>query len=97
MKSLGLYKDPEIKKEVVMNTQKVNLESSSDINHIEETELKVPRKSEGNIQVNNRNPISDPLYQCPMKCEGEKTYSSQGKCPVSGMDLVPVGGGHIFY
>lgn len=36
-------------------------------------------------------------YQCPMKCEGEKTYDNPGKCPHSGMDLIPAGGGHIFY
>ncbi len=22
-------------------------------------------------------------YQCPMKCEGEKTYHKNGKCPVA--------------
>lgn len=26
-------------------------------------------------------------YQCPMKCEKEKTYDEQGKCPVCGMKL----------
>jgi acetolactate decarboxylase len=26
-------------------------------------------------------------YQCPMKCEGEKTYDQPGKCPVCGMAL----------
>lgn len=26
-------------------------------------------------------------YQCPMKCEGEKTYTHAGTCPVCGMDL----------
>ncbi len=26
-------------------------------------------------------------YQCPMKCEQEKTYDKAGKCPVCGMDL----------
>ena len=30
------------------------------------------------------------LYQCPMKCEGEKTYDKAGQCPVCGMDLKPV-------
>ncbi len=29
-------------------------------------------------------------YQCPMKCEGEKTYAQAGKCPKCGMDLKPV-------
>ena len=27
------------------------------------------------------------LYQCPMKCEGEKTYDKPGKCPKCSMDL----------
>jgi hypothetical protein len=26
-------------------------------------------------------------YQCPMKCEGEKTYVKPGDCPVCGMEL----------
>jgi Cu(I)/Ag(I) efflux system membrane fusion protein len=26
-------------------------------------------------------------YACSMKCEGEKTYASPGKCPVCGMAL----------
>jgi hypothetical protein len=29
-------------------------------------------------------------YQCPMKCEGEKTYDEPGICPVCKMKLVPV-------
>ncbi len=29
-------------------------------------------------------------YACPMKCEGDKAYASEGKCPVCGMALKPV-------
>lgn len=29
-------------------------------------------------------------YQCPMKCEGEKTYDKPGKCPKCGMELQEV-------
>lgn len=29
-------------------------------------------------------------YQCPMKCEGDKTYHQAGTCPVCKMDLQPV-------
>jgi acetolactate decarboxylase len=29
----------------------------------------------------------DKVYQCPMKCEGEKTYDKPGKCGVCGMKL----------
>ncbi|MBS4040873.1 MAG: hypothetical protein KGZ81_09785 [Flavobacteriales bacterium] len=27
------------------------------------------------------------MYQCPMKCEGEKMYEEKGTCPVCKMDL----------
>jgi len=30
------------------------------------------------------------VYQCPMKCEGEKTYSEQGTCPECKMKLAEV-------
>jgi len=30
------------------------------------------------------------VYQCPMQCEGEKTYSEAGSCPVCKMDLQPI-------
>lgn len=30
------------------------------------------------------------VYQCPMKCEGDKTYDQPGKCPKCGMDLKEV-------
>ncbi|WP_033961502.1 SCO family protein [Psychroserpens jangbogonensis] len=30
------------------------------------------------------------LYQCPMQCEGDKTYSESGSCPICKMDLKPV-------
>ena len=29
-------------------------------------------------------------YQCPMKCEGDKTYDQPGKCPKCKMDLAEV-------
>jgi vacuolar-type H+-ATPase subunit H len=31
-------------------------------------------------------------YQCPMKCEGDKTYDAPGQCPVCKMDLKEVEG-----
>ena len=33
---------------------------------------------------------SEVLYQCPMKCEGDKTYHSAISCPVCNMDLKPI-------
>lgn len=29
-------------------------------------------------------------YQCPMKCEGDKTYDAAGKCPMCQMDTKEV-------
>lgn len=30
------------------------------------------------------------VYQCPMKCEGDKTYDKAGKCPNCNMNLKAV-------
>jgi len=30
------------------------------------------------------------MYQCPMKCEADKTYDKEGKCPKCNMDLKKV-------
>jgi len=27
------------------------------------------------------------MYQCPMKCEGDKMYAEKGTCPICKMDL----------
>lgn len=37
--------------------------------------------------TNNENATT---FQCPMKCEAEKTYSEQLTCPVCKMDLMPI-------
>ncbi|MBE0651292.1 MAG: copper-translocating P-type ATPase [Bacteroidales bacterium] len=37
-------------------------------------------------------PKSGDTYYCPMLCEGDKIYDEFGKCPVCGMNLVPVNG-----
>lgn len=31
------------------------------------------------------------MFYCPMHCEGDKKYSTPGKCPVCGMNLIQVG------
>ncbi len=30
------------------------------------------------------------VYQCPMKCEGEKTFNEEGSCPICKMDIKPI-------
>jgi len=37
------------------------------------------------------------LYQCPMKCEGDKTYNAPGNCPVCHRHFFPAGAGEIYY
>lgn len=39
------------------------------------------------ISCNNSKNKETVKYQCPMKCEGEKTYDKAGSCPVCEMDL----------
>lgn len=38
----------------------------------------------------NKPAVDTVAYQCPMKCEGDKTYSKAGKCPKCGMNLKAV-------
>jgi len=42
------------------------------------------------MKTTSENRSADKVYQCPMKCEGNKTYNSAGNCPVCNMKLVPV-------
>jgi hypothetical protein len=37
-------------------------------------------------------PSENSMYQCPMKCEGDKIYDEMGICPVCKMDLKNVNG-----
>lgn len=46
-------------------------------------------QEEGNMSEDSGDidPVT-PRYYCPMRCEGDKTYSAPGNCPVCGMNLV---------
>ncbi len=44
----------------------------------------------GSEKENTEQTNESGTYQCPMKCEGDKTYSQAGQCPVCGMDLEEV-------
>ena len=44
----------------------------------------------GNHKLIDYNNESAELYQCPMKCEGDRVYNSPGRCPVCNMKLVSV-------
>ncbi len=39
---------------------------------------------------NNSQPSEGATFQCPMQCEGDKTYKTERSCPVCKMDLKPI-------
>lgn len=47
--------------------------------------LKAPVKQKTKVEKDHAKPAT--AFQCPMKCEGEKTYAKPGDCPVCGMHL----------
>lgn len=42
---------------------------------------------EGKHQNDHEHNTEADVYQCPMKCEGDKTYDKANECPVCGMDM----------
>ncbi|MEO5641777.1 MAG: heavy metal-binding domain-containing protein [Bacteroidia bacterium] len=42
------------------------------------------------MPANGETNVAAVKYQCPMKCEGEKTYDTAGKCPMCQMDMKEV-------
>jgi len=50
-----------------------------------------------NVSENNTEKTeqtANAMYQCTMKCEGEKMYDKPGQCPVCNMDLEKVEASH---
>ena len=43
--------------------------------------------SKENKNENSTGQTETAMYQCPMKCEGDKMYDKPGTCPVCKMDL----------
>ena len=58
----------------------------------EEMEQTAPEKEmeAPDTAVADTTQMAEMHYQCPMKCEGDKTYDQPGKCPKCGMDLALV-------
>ena len=42
----------------------------------------------GYLHSGKKSSISGKFYQCPMRCEGDKTYDNPGDCPLCGMHLL---------
>ena len=47
-------------------------------------------EQEINEDEHEHNDVAGVIYQCPMKCEVDKTYEEPGSCPVCKMDLKEV-------
>jgi len=52
------------------------------------------KTSENKKENTTTEQTSNAKYQCPMKCEGGKTYDKPGSCPVCNMDLKKVEENH---
>ena len=44
-----------------------------------------------------KDPYSKSVFQCPLKCEGDKTYDAPGNCPVCNKHLEQVNEVHQQY
>ena len=65
------------------NQKKEGHDTSSEV-----TEQKEHEANEKNAEaVDHGYEMAMTTYQCPMKCEGEKTYAEEGACPKCKMDL----------
>lgn len=51
-------------------------------------------RSNDKTNGNSTEQVETAMYQCPMRCEGEKMYDKPGSCPVCNMDLEKVEGKH---
>ena len=56
-----------------------NLEKQEVVKHDDEEKEGVLHEHSDELAMAN--------YQCPMKCEGDKTYNEKGSCPVCKMDI----------
>lgn len=50
----------------------------------------VEKAAEEVTEHNHSDDMAMATYQCPMKCEGDKTYAEAGTCPTCKMDLKKV-------
>ena len=44
-------------------------------------------QSHDHSKMEKKQEVKETVHQCPMECEGDKTYDKKGSCPKCGMDL----------
>ena len=69
------------------DTNKSEMESNDELIEVVETVEVVAVDS---TEAAKKEEMAMVEYQCPMKCEGDKTYHEPGACPVCNMDLKEV-------
>ena len=71
-----------------------NTNNESTENNETQTETKMVNEekvnSEESSETHEHSETAMTHYQCPMKCEGDKTYTEKQKCPKCGMDMEEV-------
>ena len=83
----GMEKDAkEVSKEVKKEAKKVEKEVEKDAKAVGDAVDEGVEKTKDALAMND--------YQCPMKCEGDKVYHEEGKCPKCKMDLKKVDSEH---
>lgn len=56
-----------------------------------EVEKEIVKEAEGVVnKAEATKTMALATYQCPMKCEAEKTYNKPGQCPTCKMDLAVI-------
>jgi len=67
--------------------QQIQEQHSDHDGHGHSSEMDSSREMDTTYTGHESSETAEVRYQCPMKCEGDKTYPKPGKCPVCKMDL----------
>lgn len=67
--------------------KEVKEEATEQVQEVEKAAEEVKAEA---TEHNHSDDMAMAAYQCPMKCEGDKTYAEAGTCPTCKMDLKKV-------
>ena len=80
------------------NHKKENIENKEAVEHKDHTHSEGAEANDHNDRLHSEEAeavdhgyeMAMSAFQCPMKCEGDKTYAEEGACPECKMDLKKV-------
>ncbi len=67
--------------------KEVKEEATEQVQEVEKVAEEVKAEA---TEENQSEDVATATFQCPMKCEGDKTYAEAGACPTCKMDLKKV-------